>query len=409
MSDREVTPGTTAVIAPSAASSSDAGPGPTRSVQPVPAVERLPVLDGIRGCAILMVIVWHYGHCLIVSTANLPPAHWAYKLMSWFNICWSGVDLFFVLSGYLIGGILIDNRDATNFFRIFYIRRILRIFPVYYASVLLFLVVGALGLPATYDFLFKNPLPTWSYLTFTQNLTMAYSTSFGPTWLDVTWSLAIEEQFYLIIPFVVWFFSRSTLYSIAAAIVLLAPLARMLWPGFGSFVGLPFRADALMLGVLLACAVRHPAFQRFCRNHRRAVFATWASLLAGVAVMILRNGGNFGALSFTWLAATYGGLILIGVTYTDSWVAWLVQCRFLVWLGQLSYFVYMAHQVVCGLLFATFAGKPPGINCANDAAITVAALALTLAGAELSYRFFEKPILGWGRRHVYLKPTAPTP
>ncbi|MFZ2960683.1 MAG: acyltransferase [Candidatus Ozemobacteraceae bacterium] len=362
--------------------------------------ERLPVLDGVRGCAILMVIIWHYGHCLVINTANLPPDHLAFRILSYCGMFWSGVDLFFVLSGFLIGGILLDNRMADNYFKVFYVRRILRIFPIYYISVGLFLLAGWFGLPPAYDFLVKGSLPAWSYVTFTQNIAMAWKTTFGPSWLDATWSLAIEEQFYLLIPFLIWYFSRTTLYGIIFFTILGAPLLRMMWPGFSAFVGLPWRADALMLGVLLACAIRSAAFREFCRCHRLAVQGGWLMLVIGFCIMS-RGMGNFGVFSFSWLNACYAGIILIGLSYEDSWLAAFLRSRFLLWLGRLSYGIYLSHQVVIGFLFASFAGKPPGINCLRDMGLVLAALGITFILTELSYRFFEKPILAYGRWFTY--------
>jgi peptidoglycan/LPS O-acetylase OafA/YrhL len=112
----------------------------------------------------------------------------------------SGVDLFFVLSGFLIGSILLDNREAANQFKVFYLRRFCRILPIYFVWIALFFVLGKLLLN---DWLFASRYPAWSYPTFTQNFFMSNIGGFGAGWLAVTWSLAIEEQFYLTAPLLI--------------------------------------------------------------------------------------------------------------------------------------------------------------------------------------------------------------
>ncbi len=130
---------------------------------------RLPELDGICGCAILVVLLWHYVACQISATEG--PAYAVKTALSW---AWSGVDLFFVLSGFLIAGILMDNRDASNYFRVFYFRRICRIFPLYYLLLGVYFVLTDLGFnrSVSFDWVAGDLLPLWSYATFTQNILM---------------------------------------------------------------------------------------------------------------------------------------------------------------------------------------------------------------------------------------------
>src|ERR1700730_12028781 len=119
------------------------------------------------------------------------------------NLGWSGVDLFFVLSGFLIGGILLDARQSANYFRVFYTRRFFRIIPIYYVFLLIVLglsSLGTFGLTSDFSWMFVWRLPWLPQFLFLQNFWMALINNFGAQGLGVTWSLAVEEQFYVTIP-----------------------------------------------------------------------------------------------------------------------------------------------------------------------------------------------------------------
>src|SRR5262249_34841992 len=162
-----------------------------------------------------------YVPCQIHADPGTTAAHVA----RCFSLCWCGVDLFFVLSGFLIAGILLDNRTATNYFSVFYTRRICRIFPLYFLVLGLFILLLATGARewTSLTWLFHDPMPLWSYATFTQNVPMALQSTLGAGWMEVTWSLAVEEQFYFVIPLLVWLFPRRTLAVIAILLIFLAP------------------------------------------------------------------------------------------------------------------------------------------------------------------------------------------
>ncbi len=165
-------------------------------------MRRIKELDGIRGAAILFVLAYHYFSN--GAGINNPIGRQFLKL---FSIGWSGVDLFFVLSGFLIVGILLDAKSSNNYFSSFYIRRALRILPLYYLLLTLFLI---LPIFISNDGIFKLTFPFWSYLLFIQNLFMI-KFDLGTSWLGVTWSLAIEEQFYLLLPILVWKLDKKRL------------------------------------------------------------------------------------------------------------------------------------------------------------------------------------------------------
>jgi peptidoglycan/LPS O-acetylase OafA/YrhL len=163
---------------------------------------RIAELDGVRGVAIGLVLIWHYFANGIVAPVE---GTWLAHLKSMLGLTWSGVDLFLVLSGFLIGGILLDAKDSPNFFRTFYARRAFRILPLYFILIVLFIegwLLNRSGI-ATPLRIFNAYIPVWTYPLFVQNFAMVWRGSFGAAWLALTWSLAIEEQFYLLLPLVI--------------------------------------------------------------------------------------------------------------------------------------------------------------------------------------------------------------
>src|SRR6266436_5687461 len=194
-----------------------------RQAPPVNLSGRVPELDGIRGIAIGMVLIAHF--FLVVSRPGSPLAYALVPL----RLDWSGVDLFFVLSGFLIGGILLDARESSNYFRVFYTRRFFRIVPIY--AVLLFTVALAMYLSSAgasdkYEEIFAERLPWWYFATFLQNIGMSLHNVWGTFPLGVTWSLAVEEQFYLTLPLLIRFLGRRALIRFMLFAIAGAPLLR---------------------------------------------------------------------------------------------------------------------------------------------------------------------------------------
>ncbi len=202
--------------------------------------ERSQIIDGLRGIAILMVISWHYVHVGLARSA-VEDNGFIIRVIGFVTMfSWSGVDLFFVLSGFLIGGISMDNRNSMSFFKTFYIRRILRILPLYFIFIFIFYIaiyinMGNFG--PGFEWLFRSPFPIWSYVTFTQNFFMSVARDFGPNWAGVSWSLAIEEQFYLLLPLIVRAVKPRYIPMICIVFIILAPACRMLlYYNFGYLV-----------------------------------------------------------------------------------------------------------------------------------------------------------------------------
>ena len=207
---------------------------------------RLPALDGVRGVAILLVILHN-------QTGRYPSLH----LQQIFANGWMGVDLFFVLSGFLITGILVDSRQSEDYFKNFYARRCLRIWPLYYSLLFFMFVIVPVLLPSEAHTVFDRSSPWWAYPLFLQNFLIPNpSGATGP--LGVTWSLAIEEQYYLVWPWVVRYCSRSQVRSIALTVICLSPALRfyLSFQHVDTYSNVFCRLDGLMMGALLALIVR---------------------------------------------------------------------------------------------------------------------------------------------------------
>ena len=363
------------------------------------ATPRLPQLDGIRGIAILLVLIWHYFPCQLKAESGSLVAYLARAC--W--LTWSGVDLFFVLSGFLICGILLDHRHSANLFQVFYVRRACRIFPLYFAVIGIFVLIKATSLYTndSYGWLFDRHYPLWSYATFTQNFFMAGRGDLGAHWFAVTWSLAVEEQFYLIVPLLVYCLRGRSLVLVFAGLVIAAPILRCMNPGFQTMVITIYRSDSLLMGALLAVFVRWPPFLNAAKNNRRILLGIFLVLLAGTLVLTSRFYAADGLLNHLWLSSLYAVLILMAFVGSNSWLGKSLSSPVLVWFGQLSYGIYLLHDQVAGLCFALLRGTPPVMQSWSDFAITCLAFSLTLVVATASWHFFERPILALGHRWKY--------
>ncbi len=323
---------------------------------------------------------------------------WSYLIRT-LSLTWSGVDLFFVLSGFLIVGILLDHRGATNYFQVFYFRRVCRIFPLYFLILLVFVCLTATELSGDprFEWLFAHPFPIWSYATFTQNIPMAFRGDYGPNWLGMTWSLAFEEQFYLLIPFLVYILPRSVLLYLFIITVFAIPLFYAVFPDIPRLL---YHGMPLLFGAGLAIIVRRDRFLDIARQHRRFLFAMFFTLLAGTALMTI-NYSLFVPFNRPWLAGMYSIFLLLSLIDENGVLSRILKQPLLVWFGTISYGIYMFHQAVSGLLYGLLRSRAPIIENLSDAAVTGLAFLITVLLSAVSYRFFEQPILKFGHRFRY--------
>ena len=257
-------------------------------------------LDALRGVAILAVVTFHYGHGFVA--ARLP------ALSPLVNTLWVGVDLFFVLSGFLLGGILLRNREAPWYFSTFYGRRFLRIVPLYAVCVVGFFLLFRSS---------QSPLPL---IFFVQNIQWGIAGIFGSSdEITPTWSLAVEEQFYLVLPLLIILCPPRVLPKVLLALILAAPAVRAVLHAAGyrhaAYEFMPARMDALFAGVLVAWAYRQPGL---IARRRGTVLALTAA--AGAVVVAIVAAGQ-DVLDW-WMAVPGYSAVAIFFAGIVALVAW---------------------------------------------------------------------------------------
>ena len=379
---------------------------------------RLPELDGLRGLAILMVLSLHYITFGYTNTefGNL------YRFAQIFRLGWSGVDLFFVLSGFLIGGILLDARESPNYFKAFYVRRIYRILPAYYAWIALFAIAGSLAAQRGLARDSNGPVisvPVIVYYLFLQNLVFTPLSRFTTWWISQTWSLAVEEQFYLVSPFLIRYLSRRRLTQVLIGCVIGAPNLRAIvystTPRVMSpqYVLMPCRADALALGMLLAIAWRSNA-KVWIAEHVRLASIIFAVLVAGALAMTKWMPGPRNrfeaAYQYSWIGAMYAVMMTLALVKHDGIVARVARWSFLRSWGRISYCVYLIHSGILWACHQILLHSLPRITDWQGAVTTVLALAITVGIAQISWKYFEKPLIDRGHAARFIDPEAlPSP
>jgi peptidoglycan/LPS O-acetylase OafA/YrhL len=385
---------------------SDRVPGPKVNLR-----GRIRELDGVRGLAIALVLIFHYLSYAIDPGPGLLPR----LLRAAIGLTWSGVDLFFVLSGFLIGGILVEARESSDYFRVFYTRRFFRIVPIYAAFLLAFWVitVAARRFP-TMDLgkVMTEPMPWYSYVTFTQNFWSAARQNMGAYGLAITWSLAVEEQFYLTLPLIVRLLPPARLLKFVLVGIALVPALRSIlyfaWQhnSVAIYVLMPCRADALLLGVLGAVLTRDPDWRAKIATARLPFRIAFPVLVLGLLVFT-KLGSVFSSafmavLGLTWIAVFYFCVLLFVLTHTDGWLAKVFRNSALCWLGTIAYGVYLFHQTVLAVVFRLFGVNyleiEPGFH--NWPPLLLA-LVITLVTARLSWQYFERPLIDLGHRARY--------
>jgi peptidoglycan/LPS O-acetylase OafA/YrhL len=344
--------------------------------EPVSSLKYLPELDGLRAVAVLSVIMFHIG-------------------MPGFALGWLGVFLFFVISGYLITGILLDSKEhSKRYFRNFYIRRALRILPIYYLFLFATLVAGIFRSWKMSDFAY--------YLFYIQNYLLGIK-SFHPAFpaiLNHTWSLAIEEQFYFIWPLIVYLFSKRSLLIISLAFMILAVLSRYIIADFTQnaylvFTTLPSIIDSLAAGSLLAILSRSRLSQEVLKRY--GPMAVLISLPVIILIISISGYGSYWSpenylighhlnlFLYSFCSILFSGLIASAIG-DNSILSSVLSFKMLRHLGKISYGLYIYHVPV--ITYNTIIMNKMKID--NIVIISICNVLATYLIALLSWHLIEK-------------------
>lgn len=327
----------------------------------------IPQFDYLRGIAVLVVMLFHGSH----DVQSFPMARYV-------EFGWTGVDLFFVLSGFLITGILFDTREQKGYFTNFYARRILRIWPLYFALLGVMFIAVPLVLPRWSATAMAGAKPAWTFVLFIQNLAIPHAIT-GP--LSATWSLAIEEQFYFAWPLLIWLLPRKAIQRVAIAIIVCSPLLRLGLTLSHAHVAMYFntftRLDGLAVGSFLAIWLRDAD----AKTVKRWALAALPIALAA-AIFIEQTWIRYSAI-----AIAAGAIVSLSFFLT-------LRNPFVLYTGRISYGLYLLHLATLGM-----ATKPelrrhyPQAPVLNDLTYLAVGLVLTYGAASLSWFLFESQIL----------------
>lgn len=354
----------------------------------------IPKLDSLRGAAILMVVTYHaYGGSIDYRNWRGAPRYFLYVS----RYGYTGVELFFVLSGFLITSILLSSKYNTDYYATFYKRRALRILPAYFAI----LIVVKIWMGVTWRYILACLL----YAANMAGIFGARSSEYAPLW-----SLAVEEQFYLLWPFCVRRLSPRSLLRLAIGICFLMPLLRLAAVAISPLIDIRYKtyfiADYLAYGAVIAVATEIGLIHK---GNIRSI-ARWFMMAGSLLVLpVLYSGyrpsyfapttpilNSMGALPFIWI---YCGLVLRAIYSYDSGNREFN--KLLAFFGYISYGFYLIHEFLFYEYGKLTAGTLLGELSTSFAAITarfaiVCGMAVLLA--YVSRRYYEEFFLRMGRR-----------
>jgi peptidoglycan/LPS O-acetylase OafA/YrhL len=297
-----------------------------------------------------------------------------------------GRGSFFVLSGLLITQILLNTKQDARYFKNFFVRRALRICPLYYCLLIFMFLVVPFVSPAHRSVILARSSPWWAYPLLLQNF-LVHASSGAAGALGVTWSVAIEAEFYVVWAILVRRCSCVQLWWIAASVICLSPALRLAFAVHQIDVySNPFcRFDGLMMGAMLVLAVRSPSFvpSRFLRW-------AWLCLFAAGPLAIASGMLHAMWLTFSMSAAASAGFVYIALFAKQKWLVAILTNTGLVYVGTISYGLYLLHKIPFDAIQLLHLDRYPALGF-------LCGLAASFLAAALSWRFLEKPFLNLKR------------
>ena len=370
----------------------------SQAVAAAPAEPRIVALDGFRGLMTLVVLVSHY----FAEVAH--PVHGI-------ALGWVAVQAFFVLSGFLVGRLILERQDRANFFAVFYARRFCRTLPVYLVCVtLVFVSIQLFHNAAWLDV--RAEFPLWSYLTFTQNFFFVATGSIGAHWLAPTWTLAVEEHFYLFAPALFFIVPRRHLMSALGAGLVLSTAFRAyvlhtgVLPEFATLVLLPGVADTLICGMMAALLLKSDRID--LSRYDLMLRATAPAMLAATVGLTLLGGVHrLPFMVFSELTLSIGIAAFLISVVRGAPEAKRLTSPVLCFFGRTSYSVYLTHLTVLGLAHGLILSSQPDLTTPAQWAITLGCLPISILVGWIGTKLVEEPITAYGRSWRWSKQRRP--
>jgi peptidoglycan/LPS O-acetylase OafA/YrhL len=361
-----------------------------KQAQKISSSNRIIELDGLRGIAILLIFFYHSRHFLEVldfEGANI--------LNSILQTMWIGVDVFFVLSGFLITRILLLTKNKKSYFKNFYIRRTLRIFPPYFLLLSVSLVIGKLldlGSWPDFKWHYEHQIWYWTYMANWKQIALGHSQSIR-LFIHL-WSLAIEEQFYLIWPLIIYFLSEKKMLKIFMGLITMSFFYRFYYhfqssSTYATYINTFARFDTFVFGALLAFS-----FTRGEKIFLRGKYIIFIAALISLLFLLLQGSSYYPAFSNSLgllLIALIPFLLIYYCLKGSKHISFTFRNQLLVSLGKYSYAFYLFHWPIMRLM--QYYKLSFGDGFVDYLLLTLFSFILSFIFSLLSWGFVERPFL----------------
>lgn len=346
---------------------------------------RITGIDGLRGLAVLLIVFFHYVTTAIDPSSN-EYAKTLFKLSFYFN---SGVDLFFIISGFLITRKLCSSILTLDSLKSYLWGRARRILPLYYLGLLVCGWIFYLGMGADTVWYYSEEVPWYSYIIFLQNEWMGWTGSMGSRLMSIYWSLGIEVQFYLIAP-IIMFIMKPRMRIIFLSLAIISSIFFRIYDGtlIGSYTHFFCRMDSLFAGAFIAILSVNGNWMKSILSKVRI----WEIMVLIFLFITIALSFNYfiipGYLISTFFILLYSGLLLLQLTEKGSFFDFSNN-GFFRFFGRYSYGIYVWHEIIRFSVFQIFTSDLPRFSCYYSCFLTLISALLTLIVAVVFYHLLE--------------------